>query len=91
MAPYCIPQSTCGADMTGWISGDHPTIAYETVTRTVCMHWSSNCCYKYYSAEIRNCSGFYVYKLQMPSSCNERYCGVNGELVYQLNRSMITL
>ncbi|XP_078351512.1 polycystin family receptor for egg jelly-like [Oculina patagonica] len=78
MATYCIPQSTCGADMTGWISGgDHPTVAYETVTRSSCMHWSSSCCYTSYTVEIRNCSGFYVYKLKQPSSCPQRYCGVN--------------
>lgn len=82
MAAYCIPQSTCNTHMTGWIDGgDHPSTAYETVTRTVCMHWSSSCCYTSYSVEIRNCSGFYVYKLQKPSGCSERYCGVQGEIV----------
>lgn len=84
MAPYCIPQSTCNTDMTGWINGgDHPSTAYETVTRSACMHWSSSCCYASYSVEIRNCSGFYVYKLQKPS-CNQRYCGVKGKFCHQI-------
>ena len=66
--------------MAGWISGgDHPTVAYETVTRTACMHWSTSCCYNSYTIEIRNCSGFYVYMLKKPSDCDQRYCGVNGK------------
>ena len=85
MATYCIPQSTCNTEMTGWISGgDHPSTAYETVTRSVCMHWGASCCYTSYPVDIRNCSGFYVYKLQKPTSCSQRYCGVNGKLWHQI-------
>ena len=83
MATYCIPQSTCNTGMTGWISGGHPETAFETVSRSACMHWRTSCCFKSYSVDIQNCSGFYVYKLQKPS-CNERYCGVKGKLCDQI-------
>lgn len=80
MAPYCIPQSTCNTQMSGWINGGgHPVIAYETVTRTACMHGHSSCCSTSYTVEIRNCSGFYVYKLKQPNGCDQRYCGVNSK------------
>ncbi|KAL9954021.1 hypothetical protein ACROYT_G041509 [Oculina patagonica] len=79
MATYCIPEESCNAHMAGWISdGDHPSVAYQKVPRTACMHWSSSCCYLSYSIEITNCSGFYVYKLKEPTGCSQRYCGVNG-------------
>ncbi|KAJ7330799.1 hypothetical protein OS493_021733 [Desmophyllum pertusum] len=80
MASYCIPHSTCNTEMVGWVSGAHPTAAYELVTRTACMHYTSGCCQTNYPVEIRNCSGFYVYKLQ-PTGSNQRYCGVNAVTV----------
>ena len=85
MASYCIPQSTCNTQMVGWVSGNHPTVAYELVSGTVCMHGGSTCCHTRYPVDIRNCSGHYVYKLQQPSGCNQRYCGVNGKLILHYN------
>ena len=84
MATYCIPQSSCNTHRTAWVNGNHPNVAYALVSTTVCMHWSSLCCVKSYPVDIRNCSGYYVYKLQMPSSCYERYCGVNGKKMIRL-------
>ena len=85
MASYCIPKSSCNSDMAGWISGGgHPTVADGAVTRTACMHWFSYCCYYVYTIQIRNCSGFYVYKLKRPGSCYIRYCGVKGKLINSL-------
>ncbi|XP_078351531.1 uncharacterized protein LOC144636245 [Oculina patagonica] len=79
MATYCIPKESCNTHRTAWINGDHPNVAYGLVSTTVCMHWGLRCCDKSYPVDIRNCSGYYVYKLQYPSSCSERYCGVNDE------------
>ena len=83
MASHCIPQYSCNSHMAGWINGPHPTVEYQMVTTTACMHWGSDCCYLSYPVEIRNCSGFYVYKLQTASGCSHRYCGVNGEVYFQ--------
>ena len=80
MAPYCIPQSSCSTHRSSWINGDHPTSLYATVTTTVCMHWSSDCCERSYPVGITLCDGYYVYKLQKPTACYERYCGVLGNV-----------
>ncbi|CAH3171492.1 unnamed protein product [Porites lobata] len=76
MASYCIPKSSCSTHRSSWINGDHPTSLYTTVTTTVCMHWGSDCCERSYLVGITQCDGYYVYKLQKPTSCSERYCGV---------------
>ena len=79
MASYCIPKSSCSTHRSSWINGDHPTSLYATVTTTVCMHWGSDCCAVSYSVDITRCDGYYVYKLQKPTGCYARYCGVLGE------------
>ncbi len=87
---YCIPKYSCNTIGTAWISdGDHPTAAYELVSRTVCMHSHSSCCQTSYPVEIRNCSGYYVYKLKRPPDMRYRYCGVNGK--YILEQISITI
>ena len=85
MASYCIPKSSCSTDRSSWVNGDHPTSLYATVTTTVCMHWSSTCCERSYPVSITQCDGYYVYKLQKPTACYERYCGVLGEKKYFYN------
>ena len=81
MATHCIPIQSCNSHMAGWIGGgDHPSSAYQKVTRTAYMHYGSSCEHVAYpGTEIRNCSGFYVYKLQSVNGCYQRYCGVNGK------------
>lgn len=86
MASYCIPQESCNTQLAGWINGKHPTGPYELVSTTACMHWSSSCCYLSFPAAIRKCDGFYVYKLQEPTGCYERYCGVNGKATDETKR-----
>ncbi len=81
---YCIPRYSCNTIGTGWISGGgHPTAAYELVSRTVCMHSHGSCCQVSYPVEIRNCSGYYVYKLKRPVDLRYRYCGVNGKYILE--------
>ena len=79
MATYCIPKESCNTHRAAWVDGAHPNVAYGLVSTSICMHWKRLCCEKSYPVDIRNCSGYYVYKLQKPSACSERYCGVNGE------------
>ena len=93
MASYCIPKSSCSTHRSSWINGDHPTSLYATVTTTVCMHWDSDCCAVSYSVDITRCDGYYVYKLQKPTGCYERYCGVLGEYSkkYLYDKSLMTV
>ncbi|XP_022798740.1 uncharacterized protein LOC111336840 isoform X1 [Stylophora pistillata] len=79
MAPYCIPKRRCNTHAVGWISGRHPSEAYELVTAKACFHWNSDCCLWHRPVQIRNCSGYYVYELQEWNHCYHRYCGVKDE------------
>ena len=79
MATYCIPSLSCSSFAGSWISGEHPMVAYELVSTTVCMHGIvGGCCSTSYPVDIRNCSGYYVYKLQN-TRMFQRYCGVKGK------------
>ena len=77
MATYCIPKGSCNSRAVGWIDGNHPSEAYQLVSATVCFHRNSNCCAWSRPVQIRNCSGYYIYKLKT-TGCLNRYCGVNG-------------
>ena len=84
MAPYCIPKKSCITHGAGWINGSHPSEAYQLVSTNACFHFQSNCCLMSSPVQIRNCHGYYVYKLQKPEKCHYRYCGVKGLYVYYL-------
>ncbi|CAH3133259.1 unnamed protein product [Porites lobata] len=72
----CPPMFRCGTTVTGWLNGGHPTVADGQVSRQVCFHWSSNCCYWSTNIKVRNCGSYYVYYLNgTPSGqCDLRYC-----------------
>lgn len=67
----------CGTYRPGWLRGGHPTVADGIVERTVCFSLTTNCCWRSYKVNVRNCGHFYVYKLVPLYICNARYCG-NG-------------
>lgn len=70
----CVAKSMCNTDATGWLNGAHPTLEEGVVNRTVCFHWSSNCCNWSVTIQVRNCGLFFVYKLVDPGNCHLRYC-----------------
>lgn len=74
----CVPERHCGTLAPGWLHGKHPSVKDGEVTREVCYHWSNDCCNWKNNITIRNCSDFYVYKLDKPPKCYLRYCG-NGK------------
>ena len=79
MATSCPPKERCGAWVPGWLNGGHPTVADGRVSRQVCFHWYSNCCYFSRNVEVRNCGSYYVYYLSgTPNGyCHHRYCGTD--------------
>ena len=79
MAESCVNTGLCGADEPGWLSGAQPSVSDGVVQRKVCFHRPDNCCGWSMYIDVRNCTGFYVYKLKPPppSEYNLRYCG-NG-------------
>ena len=77
MPESCVNERHCGTHAPGWLSESHPTVADGAVKRKVCFHWTNNCCRWSTDIEVRNCGGFFVYKLHRPPACTLRYCG-NG-------------
>uniref|UniRef100_A0A096MC79 UMOD/GP2/OIT3-like D8C domain-containing protein n=1 Tax=Poecilia formosa TaxID=48698 RepID=A0A096MC79_POEFO len=66
----CVAEIRCGTHAPLWINGAHPVQLNETVTRTVCNAWSGSCClFPTHTIQIKRCYGYYVYKLQQPSTC----------------------
>ncbi|XP_043953345.1 uncharacterized protein LOC122820194 [Gambusia affinis] len=71
----CVAEQRCGTHAPLWINGAHPVQLNEIVTRTVCNAWLGSCCYfTSHTIQIKLCSGYYVYKLQQPSTCWLAYC-----------------
>ena len=79
MPTSCPPTDRCDTSAPGWMNGGHPTVADGQVSRTVCFHWRSNCCYWSTNISVRNCGSYYVYYLSgTPNGfCPLRYCGTN--------------
>ena len=75
MASSCQPEWRCGTHVAGWLRGGHPSVANGQVNRTVCFHWSGNCCQGSTNIQVRNCGSYYVYYLSGTPTCNLRYCG----------------
>ena len=75
MPTSCPPREMCNANAPGWLNGEHPTVADGKVTRQVCFHWYSNCCWRSTNIQVRNCGSFYVYHFSGTPSCYLRYCG----------------
>ena len=77
MPESCVDKLRCGTHAPGWLNGSHPSVGEGAVRRKVCFHWSNRCCRWSTYISVRNCGGFFVYKLQRPPACTLRYCG-NG-------------
>ena len=66
MADTCVKQRHCGARYSGWLSGGHPSVSDGAVLRKVCFTGYQGCCSCSTFISVRNCNGFYVYKLPPP-------------------------
>ena len=75
MADSIVPGRHCGTDATGWLNGTHPAVLGENVIRQVCFNWDGNSCWRKTNVEIKNCGGFYLYKLKDTQTCSLKYCG----------------
>lgn len=78
MPHECVPSHHCGTHAAGWLRGEHPLVHDGAVSKTVCYHWINNCCWRSNNILVRNCGGFFVYRLQKPPGCQYRYCGVGS-------------
>jgi len=76
MAVTCVKKYHCSAQFPGWLRGNHPSVEEGNVTRTVCFTKDDDCCGASIKVAVRNCSGFYVYKIdEKPENCSFRFCG----------------
>ena len=77
MVTTCPPINRCDGQFPAWLSGDHPTVAEGKVIRKVCIRKSGGCCDSSVSIKIKNCSSYYIYKLNDPGNCDTRYCSTD--------------
>jgi len=78
MATSCPPTHRCNAHGPGWLNGGHPTVADGNVTRQVCFHWSTSCCWSTTKIQVINCGSFYIYYFCGTGGwCHGRYCGTD--------------
>lgn len=75
MATSPPPQGMCATPVTSWLSSEHPQVTDGIVNGTVCFRWGDNMCMWSQVIQVRNCSGFYVYKLQPTKYCPLHFCG----------------
>ena len=78
IADKCVPDGRCGTPAPGWMRGNHPTVAEGVVTREVCYHIYKDCCYWSNNISVKNCGGYFVYKLERTRNCFAGYCGNGG-------------
>ena len=81
----------CGATFRGYLLGRHPTLAEGRVQRRVCFAYNKRCrCEFSTKIAVRNCDGFFVYRLNPTPVCDARYCSApkgktsEGTLVFIL-------
>ena len=81
IATSCVASNHCGTSVPGWMLGRHPSVVEGVVRRSACFSQKQQCCMYSLSMRVRNCSSFYVYKMDsMPSlSVSFRLCGAGIE------------
>ena len=82
MPTSCVPRNRCNTHATGWLNGDHPTVAEGLVTRQVCFSYHG-CCSWSINIQVRNCGDFYIYNFvgtPPEHPCHLRYCSTDWRL-----------
>ena len=75
----------CGTYIPIWMNGSHPAINDGIVPRKACANIpfkSPLGCGYSYSIQVRNCSGYYIYKLKAPHHCLLAYCAGKLSRIY---------
>ena len=79
MANRSVPYGSCGTKKTGWFFGRLPQVTEGIMPAKVCFNDGYHSCDTEVSISVRQCDGFYVYKLpKSTKGCYKAYCG-NGE------------
>ena len=75
--PTTMPKvKRCGTFAPIWMNGSHPSVEDGIVTRKVCANVPRDPlgCKHSYDIQVRNCSGYYIYQLKKPPTCDLAYC-----------------
>ncbi|XP_072131624.1 uncharacterized protein [Mobula birostris] len=71
-----VPQGRCSGETSGWLNGPHPNVGEGEVTRTICFTSNKNPCDKKQEIRVKNCSGYFVYRLWPKLWDHTVYCTV---------------
>ncbi|XP_066022741.1 uromodulin-like isoform X1 [Pocillopora verrucosa] len=77
MPTQCVPEWRCGAFLSGWLKGGHPTLADGEVFSEVCFTRVGDCCNRSNHIKVLNCGSYFIYQLQKPPRCASRYCSTD--------------
>ena len=77
MPTQCVPDNRCGAVLSGWLKGGHPTLADGEVSSEVCFTRGADCCKKSVGIKVKDCGSYFIYKLLKVPGCDLRYCGTD--------------
>ena len=80
-----VPSRHCGTRYPGWMRGVHPSVEDGVVSRNVCFVLGRRECHWRLKIRVKNCGEFFVYKLDTPVYCNQRYCGYDGKGIRHMN------
>ena len=72
-----VPDNRCGAVLSGWLKGGHPTLADGEVSSKVCFTRGVDFCKKSKNIRVKDYGSYFIYKLEKPPACNLRYCGTD--------------
>lgn len=64
----------CGTIEPVWLNGTFPASGLTKNLTACSAHFDGNCCKSKYQIQVKNCTGFYVYKLVPTSACPQAYC-----------------
>ncbi|XP_059816880.1 pancreatic secretory granule membrane major glycoprotein GP2-like [Hypanus sabinus] len=77
-----VPQYRCSGKKPGWLNGPHPNVGEGEVTRTVCFSKDEKPCEKNQEIRVKNCSGYFVYRLWPTPGNDAVYCTANKSLMF---------
>ncbi|XP_059818007.1 oncoprotein-induced transcript 3 protein-like [Hypanus sabinus] len=69
-----VPQYRCSGEKPGWLNGPHPNVGEGEVSRTVCFASSGSTCHWRLWINMKNCSGYFVYRLWPTAWSNAVFC-----------------
>ncbi|XP_072894079.1 uncharacterized protein [Hemitrygon akajei] len=69
-----VSEGHCSRMIPGWLNGTHPSVGEGEVTRTICFTQVENNCSQNQEIRVKNCSGYFVYRLKPTPWDHTVYC-----------------